>query len=62
MSNIFSNANRIVVKVGSALLVNAGSGELNRDWLASLCGDVASLRKEGRQVILVSRRLTGLKD
>jgi glutamate 5-kinase len=68
MSNLFSNAGRIVVKVGSSLLVNSQTGELNRDWLTSLCGDVAALKKEGRQVILVSsgaialgRRALGLK-
>ncbi len=68
MSNLFSNAHRIVVKVGSALLVDGATGELRRDWLTSLCADVAVLKKEGRQVILVSsgsialgRRALGLK-
>ncbi len=44
----------MVVKVGSALLVDARSGELRRDWLVSLCADVAALKREGREVILVS--------
>ena len=43
-----------MVKVGSALLVDGASGELRRDWLASLCADVAALKREGKQVILVS--------
>ena len=54
MSGIFSRAKLIVVKVGSALLVDAASGELRRDWLISLCADVAALKKNGKQVILVS--------
>jgi len=68
MSGIFSKSKRIVVKVGSALLVDGASGELRRDWLISLCADVAGLKREGKQVILVSsgaialgRRALGLK-
>jgi glutamate 5-kinase len=49
-----AGAKRIVVKVGSALLVDGRTGELCRDWLISLCADVAALRREGSQVILVS--------
>jgi glutamate 5-kinase len=49
-----SGARRIVVKVGSALLVDSDTGLLNRAWLASLVEDVLRLRKRGQQVILVS--------
>ncbi|RMF15123.1 MAG: glutamate 5-kinase [Alphaproteobacteria bacterium] len=45
---------RIVVKIGSALIVDAESGRLRGDWLAALAGEIADLRAEGRQVILVS--------
>ena len=68
MSAIFSRTKKLVVKVGSALLVDGASGELRRDWLISLCADVAALKREGKQVILVSsgaialgRRALGLK-
>ena len=54
MSGIFSKARLIVVKVGSSLLVEARAGELRRDWLTSLCADVSALKKEGKQIILVS--------
>jgi glutamate 5-kinase len=54
MSGIFSKARLIVVKVGSALLVDSATGELRRDWLTSLCADVADLKRDGKQVILVS--------
>ena len=47
-------ARRIVVKVGSALLVDPASGRLNRAWLATLVEDLLRLRQRGQQVILVS--------
>ncbi len=49
-----TDAKRIVVKVGSALLVDGDKGRLNRAWLESLTADVAALRKRGQEVILVS--------
>jgi glutamate 5-kinase len=48
------DARRIVVKIGSSLLVDRGQGRLNAEWLASLAEDVAGLAKAGKQVILVS--------
>ncbi|HZL61757.1 MAG TPA: glutamate 5-kinase [Pseudolabrys sp.] len=45
---------RIVVKVGSSLLVDAAAGQLKRDWLASLASDIAALHKEQRDIIVVS--------
>lgn len=47
-------ARRIVVKIGSALLVDRDTGRLRATWLNSLSDDVAELASEGRQVILVS--------
>jgi glutamate 5-kinase len=49
-----TEAKRLVVKVGSALLVDAEKGRLNRAWLESFAVDVAALRKRGQEVILVS--------
>lgn len=46
-------AQRIVVKIGSALLVD-GDGALRAKWLTSLAEDVAMLRAQGADVILVS--------
>ena len=48
------DARRLVVKIGSALLVDAGSGDLRSDWLKSLAEDVARIRARGTDVILVS--------
>ncbi len=47
-------ANRLVVKIGSALLVDRNTGLLRSDWLVSLAQDVAWLKKSGADVILVS--------
>ena len=47
-------ATRVVVKIGSALLVDRNSGDLRADWLHSLAADVAWLKARGADVILVS--------
>jgi glutamate 5-kinase len=49
-----SSARRVVIKVGSALLVDAKTGRLNRAWLESLIEDLQRLRRRGQQIILVS--------
>ncbi len=45
---------RIVVKVGSSLLVDAEGGRLKAAWLSSLAADIAKLHGEGRDVLVVS--------
>jgi glutamate 5-kinase len=45
---------RIVVKVGSSLLVNAERGELYSDWLNALTEDLAERAKAGAQIVVVS--------
>lgn len=66
MASPLANAKRIVVKIGSALLVD-DAGQPARTWLAALADDVAALRAEGRGVLIVSsgaialgRRVLGL--
>ena len=49
-----TGARRIVVKIGSALLVDRETGDLRGDWLHSLAADVAVLKGQGADVILVS--------
>ncbi|MCV0395233.1 MAG: glutamate 5-kinase [Rhizobiaceae bacterium] len=44
---------RIVVKIGSALLVDRATG-LRRDWLASVAADIASLAGAGVEMLVVS--------
>jgi glutamate 5-kinase len=45
---------RIVIKVGSSLLVDSSAGELKRAWLTSLAADISSLHKDKRDIIVVS--------
>ena len=45
---------RIVVKVGSSLLVDSGAGRIKEAWLASLAEDIAKLHKGKRDIIVVS--------
>jgi glutamate 5-kinase len=47
-------AKRIVIKIGSALLVDEESGTIHRKWLAALAEDVAQLHARGQQVLIVS--------
>ena len=49
-----TGARRLVVKIGSALLVDRDTGALRQDWLTSLADDVAWLSGQGAQVALVS--------
>jgi len=49
-----ADARRIVVKVGSALLVDDKSGAADRAWLAAFAVDVARLKARGQQVLVVS--------
>jgi glutamate 5-kinase len=62
-------ARRVVIKIGSALLVDGDTGRVRRDWLRGLAEDVATLRGRGKDVVLVSsgsialgRRVLGLPE
>lgn len=50
----WSDARRLVIKIGSSLLVDPDKGTLNRAWLSSLIDDVAALKAQGKDVIIVS--------
>ncbi|MGH7187081.1 MAG: glutamate 5-kinase, partial [Pseudomonadota bacterium] len=49
-----SKARRLVVKIGSALLVDAKTGAIKAAWLASLIDDVAGAKAKGADVVIVS--------
>jgi glutamate 5-kinase len=49
-----STARRLIVKIGSALLVDEASGNIRRAWLEALMDDVARCRGRGQEVLLVS--------
>lgn len=52
--NTLSSYRRVVVKVGSALLVDTKNGKVRKDWLDSLAADIAGLKKNGADVLVVS--------
>lgn len=65
--NALAGYRRLVIKIGSALLVDGKSGKLRTEWLSALAGDIATLKAEGRDVVIVSsgaialgRRILGL--
>jgi glutamate 5-kinase len=45
---------RIVVKVGSSLLIDAAAGRVKQTWLASLIEDIAALHRDKRDLLVVS--------
>lgn len=49
-----TKAERVVVKIGSALLTDAETGKLNRTWLQAFVEDVATMRARGQDVLIVS--------
>ena len=51
--NPLANYRRITIKIGSALLVDK-AGKLRANWLAGLAEDIATLKAEGREVVIVS--------
>ena len=52
--NPLASSNRLVVKIGSSILVDEAKGEIRHDWLNALTDDVARLHKGGCEVVLVS--------
>ena len=54
MSGAVAEATRLVVKIGSALLVDQRSGQLRRDWLDALIDDIAACRARGQDALIVS--------
>lgn len=49
-----AQARRVVVKIGSALLVDPELAAPREAWLASVADDIAALRASGTEVVLVS--------
>lgn len=54
MRTELKNAKRLVVKIGSSLLVDGATGALKAEWLGSLSDDIAKLKQEGKEVVVVS--------
>ena len=54
MASVLQPYRRLTIKVGSALLVDGRTGRLRADWLDSLAADIADLKAEGREIVIVS--------
>ena len=48
------DARRVVIKIGSALVIDETTGAADAAWLASLARDAAAMRARGQQVLIVS--------
>lgn len=69
MSDYLASARRIVVKVGSSLIVDSAAAQVKREWLASLAADIAEFKRAKKDVVIVSsgaialgRRALGLRS
>lgn len=51
---LLADFKRIVIKVGSSLLVDTAAGRVKRSWLVALAEDIAKLHGEKRDVLVVS--------
>jgi glutamate 5-kinase len=51
---VLAEARRVVVKIGSSLLVDTQTDSLNRAWLESLADEIRRIRERGQQVLIVS--------
>ena len=54
MSNQLSDAKRLVVKIGSALLVDEETGHIRREWLDAFADDIKKVKDGGTDVLVVS--------
>ena len=52
--NSLNTGQRVVIKVGSTLLVDRKRGVVHREWLKALAEDIAELRGRGQEVLVVS--------
>ena len=53
-SKTLSESRRVVVKIGSSLLIDPDSGKINDQRLLSICNGVMRLRSRNQQVVIVS--------
>ena len=54
MNKFFSDYKRIIIKVGSSLLINKKTRTIREDWLLALSEDIANLRKIEKEILIVS--------
>ena len=52
--NLVASARRLVIKVGSSILIDAETGAADEAWLNAFASDVARVRARGQQIVVVS--------
>ncbi|KIL97581.1 Glutamate 5-kinase / RNA-binding C-terminal domain PUA [Paramagnetospirillum magnetotacticum MS-1] len=52
--NQLAAAKRLIVKIGSSLLVDESTGQVRRGWLETVAADIAACKARGQEVIVVS--------
>lgn len=69
VESVLASARRVVVKIGSGLLIDPETGGLHQHWLAALVDDIVALRRDGKEIIIVSsgsialgRKILGMRD
>ncbi len=67
--NLLGQYKRIVIKIGSSLLIDAKDSSLRSNWLKTISSDIAKLKNNGVEIIIVSsgavmlgRGVLGLND
>ncbi len=50
----FQQASKIIIKIGSSLLIDSETSQLNAVWLRTLAEDIDHLKQQGKQVVIVS--------
>ena len=53
MNLIFRQSQRIVIKIGSSLIIG-GDFQARENWLKTLAEDIAELRRQGKQIVIVT--------
>ena len=51
---LLGESKRLIIKIGSALLVDENSGKIRSNWLTGLAKEIASLKSQGTSVVVVS--------
>ncbi|MXV44648.1 glutamate 5-kinase [Saccharibacter sp. 17.LH.SD] len=52
--NFLAEKKRLVIKIGSALLVDPSKGAVRQEWLETLCEDIHAAHRAGQEIIIVS--------
>ena len=53
-TGLVNKSQRLIIKIGSALLVDSETGEIRYNWLEKMADDIANLRSRNKEVIIVS--------